>query len=211
MMPAMAAHRPSTLARGAARPGACRPGQVSEAFAVHIHPAVPTGHGVVVGETATVGHELSILRRVTLAAPARGRATGIPGFADGVLPAAGRQGRSRKRGAGGRALVRDGGRCPGPDRGLAPGCHLRPGHGPGPRGPVPRERGPSAGGAPGRVSHPRRRTSSLESACTAWSRNARTRRDMCRPVAVTSCTGSGGGSKAARTRTSLAAAMSSAT
>jgi serine O-acetyltransferase len=89
--------------------------RVSEAFAVDIHPAVPVGNGVfidhgtgiVVGETATIGNDVSILQGVTLGGTGKEVGDRHPKIRDGVLLAAGAKvlgnievGRSAKVGAG---------------------------------------------------------------------------------------------------------------
>jgi serine O-acetyltransferase len=89
--------------------------RVSEAFAVDIHPAVPVGRGVfidhgtglVVGETAIIGDDVSILQEVTLGGTGKERGDRHPKVRDGVLLAAGAKvlgnieiGRGAKVGAG---------------------------------------------------------------------------------------------------------------
>ena len=71
--------------------------RVSEVFAVDIHPAVPVGTGVfidhgtglVVGETAEIGNDVSILQEVTLGGTGKERGDRHPKVRDGVLLAAG--------------------------------------------------------------------------------------------------------------------------
>src|SRR5258708_4646395 len=71
--------------------------RVSEVFAVDIHPAVPVGSGVfidhgtglVVGETASIGNDVSILQEVTLGGTGKERGDRHPKVRDGVLLAAG--------------------------------------------------------------------------------------------------------------------------
>ena len=66
-------------------------------FAVDIHPAVPVGSGVfidhgtglVVGETAVIGNDVSILQEVTLGGTGKERGDRHPKVRDGVLLAAG--------------------------------------------------------------------------------------------------------------------------
>jgi serine O-acetyltransferase len=66
---------------------------VSEVFAVDIHPAVPIGRGVfidhgtglVVGETADIGDDVSILHEVTLGGTGKERGDRHPKVRDGVL------------------------------------------------------------------------------------------------------------------------------
>jgi serine O-acetyltransferase len=87
----------------------------SMAFAVDIHPAVPVGHGVfidhatgvVVGETAVIGNDVSILQEVTLGGTGKQRGDRHPKVRDGVLLSAGAKvlgnieiGRGAKVGAG---------------------------------------------------------------------------------------------------------------
>jgi serine O-acetyltransferase len=89
--------------------------RVSEVFAVDIHPAVPVGSGVfidhgtglVVGETAVIGDDVSILQEVTLGGTGKERGDRHPKVRDGVLLAAGAKvlgnieiGRGAKVGAG---------------------------------------------------------------------------------------------------------------
>jgi serine O-acetyltransferase len=89
--------------------------RVSEVFAVDIHPAVPVGSGVfidhatglVVGETAVIGNEVSILHEVTLGGTGKERGDRHPKVRDGVLLCAGAKvlgnveiGREAKVGAG---------------------------------------------------------------------------------------------------------------
>lgn len=89
--------------------------RVSEIFAVDIHPAVPVGCGVfidhgtglVIGETATVGNDVSILHEVTLGGTGKERGDRHPKVRDGVLLCAGAKvlgnveiGRDAKVGAG---------------------------------------------------------------------------------------------------------------
>jgi serine O-acetyltransferase len=89
--------------------------RVSEVFAVDIHPAVPVGTGVfidhatslVVGETAVIGNDVSILHEVTLGGTGKERGDRHPKVRDGVLLAAGAKvlgnveiGREAKVGAG---------------------------------------------------------------------------------------------------------------
>ncbi|CAK0779976.1 serine acetyltransferase [Azospirillaceae bacterium] len=71
--------------------------RASEVFAVDIHPAVPIGHGVfidhatglVVGETAVIGNDVSILQGVTLGGTGKENGDRHPKVRDGVLLAAG--------------------------------------------------------------------------------------------------------------------------
>jgi len=71
--------------------------RVSEVFAVDIHPAVPVGCGVfidhgtglVVGETAVIGNDVSILHEVTLGGTGKERGDRHPKVRDGVLLCAG--------------------------------------------------------------------------------------------------------------------------
>ncbi|AWK89924.1 serine O-acetyltransferase [Azospirillum thermophilum] len=71
--------------------------RVSEAFAVDIHPAVPVGRGVfidhgtgvVIGETAVIGNDVSILQNVTLGGTGKEHGDRHPKVKDGVLLAAG--------------------------------------------------------------------------------------------------------------------------
>ena len=89
--------------------------RVSEVFAVDIHPAVPVGMGVfidhgtgiVVGETAVIGNDVSILQEVTLGGTGKERGDRHPKVRDGVLISAGAKvlgnieiGRGAKIGAG---------------------------------------------------------------------------------------------------------------
>jgi serine O-acetyltransferase len=89
--------------------------RVSEVFAVDIHPAVPVGSGVfvdhgtglVVGETAVIGNDVSILHEVTLGGTGKERGDRHPKVRDGVLLCAGAKvlgnveiGRGAKIGAG---------------------------------------------------------------------------------------------------------------
>jgi serine O-acetyltransferase len=89
--------------------------RVSEIFAVDIHPAVPVGSGVfidhatglVVGETAVIGNDVSILHEVTLGGTGKERGDRHPKVRDGVLLCAGAKvlgnveiGREAKVGAG---------------------------------------------------------------------------------------------------------------
>ncbi|HEY3911371.1 MAG TPA: serine O-acetyltransferase [Stellaceae bacterium] len=89
--------------------------RVSELFAVDIHPAVPVGRGVfidhgtglVVGETAVIGNDVSILHEVTLGGTGKERGDRHPKVRDGVLLCAGAKvlgnveiGRDAKVGAG---------------------------------------------------------------------------------------------------------------
>lgn len=89
--------------------------RVSELFAIDIHPAVPVGHGVfidhgtglVVGETAVIGNDVSILHNVTLGGTGKERGDRHPKVRDGVLLSAGAKvlgnvviGRGAKVGAG---------------------------------------------------------------------------------------------------------------
>ena len=89
--------------------------RVSEVFAIDIHPAVPVGRGVfidhgtglVVGETAVIGDDVSILQEVTLGGTGKERGDRHPKVRDGVLLAAGAKvlgnieiGRGAKVGAG---------------------------------------------------------------------------------------------------------------
>ncbi|TWA63961.1 serine O-acetyltransferase [Azospirillum brasilense] len=89
--------------------------RVSEVFAVDIHPAVPIGRGVlidhgtgvVIGETAVVGDDVSILQGVTLGGTGKEHGDRHPKVRDGVLLAAGAKvlgnievGRHAKVGAG---------------------------------------------------------------------------------------------------------------
>lgn len=71
--------------------------RVSEVFAVDIHPAVPFGSGVfidhatgvVIGETAVIGNDVSILQGVTLGGTGKEHGDRHPKVRDGVLLAAG--------------------------------------------------------------------------------------------------------------------------
>src|SRR5712675_2481189 len=71
--------------------------RVSQVFAVDIHPAVPIGSGVfidhgtglVVGETAVIGDDVSILHEVTLGGTGKERGDRHPKLRDGVLLCAG--------------------------------------------------------------------------------------------------------------------------
>jgi serine O-acetyltransferase len=71
--------------------------RVSSEFAVDIHPAARLGHGimldhatgVVIGETATVGNNVSILQSVTLGGTGKDEGDRHPKIADGVLISAG--------------------------------------------------------------------------------------------------------------------------
>lgn len=89
--------------------------RASEFFAVDIHPAVPVGTGVfidhatglVVGETAVIGNDVSILHEVTLGGTGKERGDRHPKVRDGVLLCAGAKvlgnveiGREAKVGAG---------------------------------------------------------------------------------------------------------------
>lgn len=89
--------------------------RVSEVFTIDIHPAVPIGHGVfidhghglVVGETAEIGNDVSILQDVTLGGTGKEQGDRHPKVRDGVLLAAGSKvlgnieiGRRAKVGAG---------------------------------------------------------------------------------------------------------------
>lgn len=89
--------------------------RVSEVFAVDIHPAVPVGRrvfidhgtGLVVGETAAIGDDVSILHEVTLGGTGKERGDRHPKVQDGVLLCAGAKvlgnvqiGRDAKVGAG---------------------------------------------------------------------------------------------------------------
>lgn len=89
--------------------------RVSELFAVDIHPAVPMGRGVfidhgtgvVIGETAVIGNDVSILQEVTLGGTGKEHGDRHPKVRDGVLLAAGAKvlgnieiGRNAKVGAG---------------------------------------------------------------------------------------------------------------
>jgi serine O-acetyltransferase len=89
--------------------------RVSEVFDIDIHPAVPIGSGVfidhgtglVVGETAVIGDDVSILHEVTLGGTGKERGDRHPKVRDGVLLCAGAKvlgnveiGRDAKVGAG---------------------------------------------------------------------------------------------------------------
>jgi serine O-acetyltransferase len=89
--------------------------RVSQVFALDIHPAVPIGSGVfidhgtglVVGETAVIGDDVSILHEVTLGGTGKERGDRHPKVRDGVLLCAGAKvlgnveiGRDAKVGAG---------------------------------------------------------------------------------------------------------------
>jgi serine O-acetyltransferase len=89
--------------------------RVSEVFGIDIHPAVPVGNGVfidhgtgiVVGETAVIGNDVSILQEVTLGGTGKERGDRHPKVRDGVLLSAGAKvlgnieiGRNAKVGAG---------------------------------------------------------------------------------------------------------------
>jgi serine O-acetyltransferase len=89
--------------------------RVSEVFAIDIHPAVPVGQGVfidhgtgvVIGETAVIGNDVSILHGVTLGGTGKERGDRHPKVEDGVLLSAGAKvlgnitlGRNAKIGAG---------------------------------------------------------------------------------------------------------------
>jgi serine O-acetyltransferase len=71
--------------------------RVSEVFAIDIHPAVPVGRGVfidhgtglVVGETAVIGNNVSILQEVTLGGTGKEHGDRHPKVRDGVLISAG--------------------------------------------------------------------------------------------------------------------------
>jgi len=71
--------------------------RASEVFAVDIHPAVPIGRGVfidhatglVIGETAVVGNDVSILQGVTLGGTGKQSGDRHPKVRDGVLLSAG--------------------------------------------------------------------------------------------------------------------------
>lgn len=90
-------------------------GRAAEVFAVDMHPAVPVGRGVfvdhgtglVVGETATIGNDVSILQGVTLGGTGKECGDRHPKVRDGVLLSAGAKvlgnieiGRGAKVGAG---------------------------------------------------------------------------------------------------------------
>jgi serine O-acetyltransferase len=89
--------------------------RAAERFGVDIHPAVPVGRGVfidhgtgvVIGETAVIGDNVSILQEVTLGGTGKDRGDRHPKIRDGVLLAAGAKvlgnivvGRGAKVGAG---------------------------------------------------------------------------------------------------------------
>ena len=89
--------------------------RVTEVFSIDIHPAVPVGRGVfidhgtglVVGETAAIGDDVSILQEVTLGGTGKERGNRHPKVRDGVLLSAGAKvlgnieiGRGAKVGAG---------------------------------------------------------------------------------------------------------------
>ena len=89
--------------------------RVSEVFAVDIHPAVPVGRGVfidhatgvVIGETAVIGDDVSILQGVTLGGTGKQHGDRHPKVGDGVLLSVGAKvlgnikiGRRAKVGAG---------------------------------------------------------------------------------------------------------------
>ena len=89
--------------------------RASVVFGVDIHPAVPVGHGVfidhatgvVIGETAVIGNDVSILQGVTLGGTGKQQGDRHPKVRDGVLLAAGAKvlgniviGRGAKVGAG---------------------------------------------------------------------------------------------------------------
>ena len=67
--------------------------RMSEVFTVDIHPAVPMGRGVfidhatgvVIGETATIGNDVSILQNVTLGGTGKESGDRHPKIGDGVL------------------------------------------------------------------------------------------------------------------------------
>ena len=71
--------------------------RVSSEFGVDIHPAAQLGHGImldhatglVIGETATVGNNVSILQSVTLGGTGKDEGDRHPKIADGVLISAG--------------------------------------------------------------------------------------------------------------------------
>ncbi|MCW0182076.1 MAG: serine O-acetyltransferase [Zavarzinia sp.] len=71
--------------------------RASEVFAVDIHPAAPVGRGVmldhgtglVVGETASIGNNVSILQKVTLGGTGKESGDRHPKVRDGVLLSAG--------------------------------------------------------------------------------------------------------------------------
>jgi len=90
-------------------------GRAAEVFAVDIHPAVPVGRGVfidhgtglVVGETAAIGNDVSIMQGVTLGGTGKERGDRHPKVRDGVLISVGAKvlgnievGRGAKVGAG---------------------------------------------------------------------------------------------------------------
>jgi serine O-acetyltransferase len=110
-------HRISHHLWGARRRGLAQfiQSRVSEIFAVDIHPAVPVGRGVfidhgtglVVGETAVIGNDVSILQEVTLGGTGKEHGDRHPKVRDGVLLSAGAKvlgnieiGRRAKVGAG---------------------------------------------------------------------------------------------------------------
>jgi len=89
--------------------------RVSEVFGIDIHPAAPVGSGVfidhgtgiVIGETAAIGNDVSILQGVTLGGTGKETGDRHPKVRDGVLLAAGAKvlgnieiGRNAKVGAG---------------------------------------------------------------------------------------------------------------
>jgi serine O-acetyltransferase len=87
-----------TLHRGGRRDiAAFLQSRVSEVFGIDIHPAVPVGSGVfidhgtgiVIGETAIIGNDVSILQEVTLGGTGKERGDRHPKVRDGVLLAAG--------------------------------------------------------------------------------------------------------------------------
>lgn len=67
--------------------------RVSEVFAVDIHPAVPVGRrvfidhgtGIVIGQTASLGNDVSILHQVTLGGTGKERGDRHPKVGDGAL------------------------------------------------------------------------------------------------------------------------------
>lgn len=71
--------------------------RMSEVFAIDIHPAVPVGRGVfidhgtgiVIGETAVIGDDVSMLQDVTLGGTGKEQGDRHPKIRDGVLLAAG--------------------------------------------------------------------------------------------------------------------------
>ena len=71
--------------------------RISECFAVDIHPAAKIGHGIlidhatslVIGETSTVGNNVSMLHEVTLGGTGKDTGDRHPKVADGVLIGAG--------------------------------------------------------------------------------------------------------------------------